>query len=341
MRASYYHGNQTFKTAPATMPTAQAGEALLRVRRVGICGTDLHIYQGHLDHRVPKGGIIGHETFAEVAEAPAGSGFAPGDRVVVEPLRVCGQCRACRMGADYICYQLKVLGVDVPGGMQEYWAVPTARLIKVPDTLSDDHAALMEPLAIATHDVTRAQVKAGDAVVVFGGGPIGCLIALVARHRGARVLVLEVNPFRIDLLKGFGLEVFRPDPGAAGRDVVRTVEEWTGGDGADVAFEVTGNAAAVRLITEVVRVWGAISVVAIHAEPMLVNLYPMFARELTMHGSRLYARSDWEEAIRLASTGAVPVGPLVSRRIPLEDLQKGMEEALAGGPVMKVLVDLG
>ena len=117
------------------------------------------------------------------------------------------------MGADYICYQLKVLGVDVPGGMQEYWTVPTARLIKVPDTLSDDHAALMEPLAIATHDVTRAQVKAGDAVVVFGGGPIGCLIALVARHRGARVLVLEVNPFRIDLLKGFGLEVFRPDPG--------------------------------------------------------------------------------------------------------------------------------
>jgi 2-desacetyl-2-hydroxyethyl bacteriochlorophyllide A dehydrogenase len=341
MRASYYHGNQTFKTAPATMPTAKAGEALLRVRRVGICGTDLHIYQGHLDHRVPKGGIIGHETFAEVAETPAGSGFAAGDRVVVEPLRVCGQCRACRMGADYICYQLKVLGVDVPGGMQEYWTVPTARLIKVPDTLSDDHAALMEPLAIATHDVTRAQVKAGDAVVVFGGGPIGCLIALVARHRGARVLVLEINPFRIDLLKGFGLEVFRPDPGAAGRDVVRTVEDWTGGDGADVAFEVTGNAAAVRLITEVVRVWGAISVVAIHAEPMLVNLYPMFARELTMHGSRLYARSDWEEAIRLASTGAVPVGPLVSRRIPLEDLQKGMEEALAGGPVMKVLVDLG
>ncbi len=341
MRASFYHGNQTFKAGPAPMPTPQTGEALLRVRRVGICGTDLHIYQGHLDHRVPKGGIIGHETFAEVAEAPAGTGFAAGDRVVVEPVLFCGKCRACKMGAQYICYQLKVLGVDVPGGMQEYWAVPTHRLIKVPDSLSDDHAALMEPLAIATHDVARAQVKAGDAVVVFGGGPIGCLIALVARHRGARVLVLEINPFRIDLLKGFGLEVFRPDPAASGRDVVRAVEDWTGGDGADVAFEVTGNAAAVRLMTDVVRVWGAISVVAIHAEPMLVNLYPMFARELTMHGSRLYTRADWEEAIRLASTGAVRVDPLVSRRIPLEDLQKGMEEALAGGPVMKVLVDLG
>ena len=150
MRASYYHGDRTFRTGPATMPTPAAGDALLRVRRVGICGTDLHIYQGHLDHRVPKGGIIGHETFAEVAEAPAASGFAAGDRVVVEPLWFCGECRACRMGAPYICYRLKVLGVDVAGGMQDYWAVPTSRLIKVPDALNDDHAALMEPLAIAT-----------------------------------------------------------------------------------------------------------------------------------------------------------------------------------------------
>jgi threonine dehydrogenase-like Zn-dependent dehydrogenase len=121
---------------------------------------------------------------------------------------------------------------------------------------------------------------------------------------------------------------------------MKFVPEWTNGEGVDVAFEVTGNPKAVRLMTDVVRVWGAVSVVAIHSEPMLVNLYPMFARELTMHGSRLYAREDWEEAIRLAAAGAVPVGPLVSRRIPLEDLQKGMEEALAGGPVMKVLVDM-
>ncbi len=335
MRASYYHGNRTFRTGPAPMPTSKAGEALLRVRRVGICGTDLHIYQGHLDHRVPRGGIIGHETFAEVVEAPPGSGFTKADRVVVEPVLSCGACRACRMGAGYLCYHLKVLGVDVPGGMQDYWAVPTARLLKVPDSLSDDHAALVEPLAVATHDVSRAQVKAGDAVVVFGGGPIGCLIALVCRHRGARVQVAEINPFRLDMLRGFGLDTIGPD-----QDVVRAVNDWTNGDGADVAFEVTGNSAAVRVMTDVVRVWGTVSVVAIHAEPMPVHLYPMFARELTMHGSRLYTRAAWEEAIRLASTGAVPVGPLVSRRIPLEDLQKGMEEALGGGPVMKVLVDL-
>ena len=335
MRASFYEGAGRFRTGTAAVPAAAAGEALLKVKRVGICGTDLHIFQGHLDHRVPRGGIIGHETFAEVAEAPAGAGFVKGDRVVVEPLRVCHACRACKMGATWLCYKLKVLGVDVSGGMQEYWAVPTERLIKVPASLSDDHAAVMEPLAIATHDVTRANVKEGDAVLVFGGGPIGALIALVARHRGARVIVSEVNPFRVALLKGLGLEVVGP-----GVDVVKFANDWTDGEGVDIAFEVTGNAAAVRLMTDVVRVWGTISVVAIHAEPMVVNLYPMFARELTMHGSRLYARADWEEAIRLAASGAVPVGPLVTHKIPLEGLQEGMEQALRGGPVMKVLVDL-
>src|SRR3989442_1636067 len=221
MRAAFYQGARTFTTGTLATPAPGPGQALLGVKRVGICGTDLHIFQGHLDHRVPKGGIIGHETFGEVAQAPAGSGFKTGDRVVVEPLQFCGQCRACRMGASYLCYGLKVLGVDLPGGMQEYWTVDAARLL--------------------------------------------------------------------------------PD---------------------------------------VVRVWGTVSIVAIHAEPVPVNLYQMFARELHMHGARLYAREDWEEAIHLAAGGAVPVAPLVSRKIPLEALQQGMEQALGGGPVMKVLVDL-
>src|SRR5256714_208779 len=134
MRASFYEGPGRFATGSVPTPAPARGEALLRVRRVGICGTDLHIFQGHLDHRVPQGGIIGHETFAEVVEAPASSGFGTGARVVVEPLRFCGTCRACRMGATYLCYDLKVLGVDVTGGMQEYWTVPVARLLAVPDS---------------------------------------------------------------------------------------------------------------------------------------------------------------------------------------------------------------
>ncbi|HET7341744.1 MAG TPA: zinc-binding dehydrogenase [Methylomirabilota bacterium] len=335
MRASFYEGAGHFRVGTAPTPTPGAGEALLRVRRVGICGTDLHIFQGHLDHRVPRGGVIGHETLADVAEAPAASGFRAGERVVVEPLRTCGRCRACRSGAAYLCYQLKVLGVDEPGGMQEYWPVATARLLRVPATLGDDEAALIEPLAVATHDVRRASVQRDDAVLVFGGGPIGTLIAMLARHRGARVVVSEINPFRVEMLGKLGLDVVAP-----GRDLAAFVDEWTHGDGADVVFEVTGNPAAVKAMAPLVRVQGTISMVAIHGESVPIDLYRFFARELTMHGSRLYAREDWEEAIRLAAAGAVTLAPLVSRRLPLESLQQGMEEALRGGPVMKVLIDL-
>jgi (R,R)-butanediol dehydrogenase / meso-butanediol dehydrogenase / diacetyl reductase len=335
MRAAFYEGARKFATGTLPVPEPRAGEALLRMRRVGICGTDLHIFQGHLDHRVPRGGVTGHETFGQVVHAPRDSGFSAGNRVVVEPLQFCGTCRACRMGASYLCYSLKVLGVDVPGGLQEYWAVPAARLLHVPDALDDDAAAVIEPLAVATHDVRRTGVKAGDTVLVFGGGPIGTLIAMVCRERGARVAVAEVNRFRLEMLQRLGLPTVGPDT-----DVVKFANDWTAGIGVDVAFEVTGHPAAVRAVTDVVRVWGTVSIVAIHAEPMPVNLYQMFARELHMHGSRLYAREDWDEAIRLAGSGAVTLGPLVSRRIPLERINEGMEEALEGGAVMKVLVEL-
>lgn len=336
MKAAQYQGNRTFQTNAVAVPEPGPGEALLRVRRVGICGTDLHIYQGHLDDRVPKGGIIGHEVFAEVATAPAGAGFATGDRVVVEPVLFCGTCSSCLIGATYLCRHLKVLGVDVAGGMQEYWAVPADRLLKVPDSIGDDIAALIEPLSVAVHDVGRGQVTAGDRVAVFGGGPIGSLIALVCRERGAHVKVVEINPHRVRILnERFGLETIGP-----GEDAVRAVNDWTDGSGADVAFEVSGDPAAARIVTDVVRVWGTVSIIAIHAEPVPVNLHAMFARELTMQGSRLYTRSAWTEAIRLVATGAIAPGALVSRTIPLEALQRGMEEALGGGPVMKVLVDV-
>ena len=154
-------------------------------------------------------------------------------------------------------------------------------------------------------------MKTGDAVLVFGGGPIGCLIALVCRHRGARVAVVEINPFRVEMLRRLGLEVVGP-----GVDPVRFATEWTDGDGVDVAFEVTGHPAAVKAITEVVRVWGTISIVAIHSEPMPVNLHKFFARELSLHGSRLYTRAAWEEAIRLGASSAVPLAPPGQPRHP-------------------------
>lgn len=335
MKASVYLRNRQFETETRPVPFPQHGEALLHVHKVGICGSDLHIFQGHLDHRVPIRNTIGHEVLAEIAEVHAGAGLSRGDRVVVNPIVSCGTCRACTTGAYYLCYSVKILGVDAPGGMQQYWAVNVKNLIPVPATVSDDDAAMLEPLAVATHDVARAGVKAGDRVAVFGGGPIGALIALVARAKGADVRVVEINPFRLQLLRSLGFETIAP-----GQDTVAVIREWTDGIGADVAFEVTGDASVVTMITKVVRVWGTVSVIAIHADPVPIDLYPVFARELTIHGSRLYTREAWAEAIRLASARTLPLASLVTGRVKIEGLQAAMEEALGGGSVMKVLVDL-
>src|SRR4030095_7965086 len=173
MRASFYEGSRTFRTGPISRPSRAPEQALLRVRRAGICGTDLHIFQGHLDHRIPKGGIIGHETFAEVVEAPADAGFRPGDRVVVEPIHSCGECRASSIAGDYLCYRLKIYGVELPGGMQDYWTVPASRMLHVPDTLADDQAAMVEPLAVATHAVRPAGARGGAYVRGPGGAGRG------------------------------------------------------------------------------------------------------------------------------------------------------------------------
>jgi 2-desacetyl-2-hydroxyethyl bacteriochlorophyllide A dehydrogenase len=224
--------------------------------------------------------------------------------------------------------------VDAPGGMQELWAVNAANLIPVPSDLADDDAALLEPLAVATHDVARAGVKADDRVLVFGGGPIGTLIALVARAKGADVRVVEINPFRLQLLRRIGLETIAP-----GQDTIGVVRDWTQGIGADVAFEVTGDPSVVTMITKTVRVWGTVSVIAIHADPVPIDLYPVFARELTIHGSRLYTHEAWAEAIRLAAGRTLPLASLITGRIRLDGLQRTMEEALAGGPLMKVIVE--
>ena len=334
MRATFYKRNQTIVTGTAPTPIPAPGEALLRVRRVGICGSDLHIFQGHLDARVPSDNTIGHEVLAEVADSPDPR-FPAGSRVVVNPVIACGECRACRMGAYYLCYSLKVMGVDAPGGLADYWAVPTKHLLAVPTSLRDDDAALIEPLAVAAHDVNRADVKAGDAVAVFGGGPIGSVIALVCRHRGARVRIVEPNPHRRAILESMGFETL-PWSG----DVAAAMVDWTDGAGVDVAFEVSGSPEAAAVITETVRVWGLVSIIAIHSHPVPMNLYPVFAREIRLHGSRLYTNEAWTDAIGMLESGALDVSPLVTKKIPIEAVQQGMEEALGGGPVMKILVDL-
>lgn len=336
MKAAFYEGNEQIRIGECMPVAPGAGEVQIRVSHCGICGTDLHVFHGAMDHRVTKPAVIGHEMSGVIETVGAGvSGWAAGDRVTVRPLDACGACPACEAGNSHICMKLKFIGIDRPGAMQKLWTVPAKTLHRLPDSLSLKAGALIEPIAVACHDVRLGEVAAGEFVVVLGGGPIGALVALVARHKDARVLVSEMNPFRINMLRELGFEVVNP----AETDLVALVEEKTGGAGADVVFEVTSSKAGAEMMTKLPRVRGRIVVVAIFSKPIEVDLFKFFWRELSLRGARVYEAQDFEEAIQLAASGALPLDKIITNVAPLDQLEWGLRQLEKGGEVMKVLIE--
>ncbi|MFN0088397.1 MAG: zinc-binding dehydrogenase [Blastocatellia bacterium] len=336
MKAAFYEGNERIRIGECTPIAPGEGEAQIRVSHCGICGTDLHVFHGEMDHRVPRPAIIGHEMSGVIEAVGAGvRGWVAGDRVAVRPLVSCGACPACRAGHSHICQKLKVIGVDRPGAMQKLLTVPAHTLHRLPESLSLKEGALIEPIAVAAHDVRLGEVREGEYVVVLGGGPIGALVALVARQQGARVLVSELNPFRIDLLRDLGLETVNPSE----TDLVALVEDQTGGAGADVVFEVTGSRAGAEIMTKLPRVRGRIVIVAIFSQPLQVDLFKFFWREIGMRGARVYESQDFEAAIALAASGTLPMDRLITNVCPLDDLEWGLRQLETGGEVMKVLIE--
>lgn len=334
-QAAFYIGEQTIENGDCTPQTPQPHEVQLAVSHVGICGTDLHIFHGVMDKRVTFPQIMGHEMSGTVSALGSGvTEFAVGDRVTVRPLDPCNDCPACDAGHNHICQNLKFLGIDTQGAMQSYWTVPAHTLHKLPDNLSLAHGALIEPLAVACHDVRLGEVSADDYVVVLGGGPIGILIALVAQKTGANVLVSEINPFRIALAQKLGLSAIDPRE----QDLQAYVEAQTGGAGANVVFEVTGSQAGASIMTEIVRTRGRIVMVAIFGQPAPVNLFRFFWRELKLIGARVYEPEDFEKAIALAASGDLPLADIITDVRPLAELQASFQAMESGGDVMKILL---
>ena len=336
MKAAYYEGNEKIRVGPCDPVAPAAGQVRIRVSHCGICGTDLHIFHGRMDRRVKMPAVIGHEMSGVIESVGDGvEGWKAGDRVTVRPIDPCNECPACKAGHSYICQKLKFIGIDTPGAMQGLWTVPAHTLHRLPDSLSMEQGALIEPISVACHDVRLAGVKPGEFVVVQGGGPIGVLVALVARNAGARVLLTELNPFRIALARDLGLKV--ADPTAV--DVPAMVEEQTNTAGADVVFEVSGSPAGAEMMTKLARVRGRIAVVAVFGEKPTVDLHRVFWRELQLFGTRVYEPEDFDEAIELAASGDIPFDKIVTNSCPLEELEWGFRQMESGGDVMKVLVE--
>jgi 2-desacetyl-2-hydroxyethyl bacteriochlorophyllide A dehydrogenase len=335
MKAAFYEGNATIRTGPQAPIEPTFGKVQIKVAYCGICGTDLHIFHGRMDHRVHLPQVMGHEMSGTIsALGPGVEGFRAGGAVTVMPLDPCNDCPACRAGHSHICQNLKFMGIDTQGAMQTYWTVPAHTLHHLPSALPFQIAALVEPVSVACHSVRLGSVAEGEYVVVLGGGPIGTLVALVAKSKGARVLVSEINPFRLQILQELGLETMD----SRQKGFPDYVTDQTKGAGADVVFEVTGSAAGADLMTKLPRTRGRIVVVAIFADPPKVDLFRFFWRELRLYGTRVYEHQDFEAGIRLAASGSLPLDRLISQTYPLEQVQSGLEQMERGGAVMKVLI---
>ena len=337
VQAAFYEGNRKIRMGVGEQVDPGQGEVQLKVSHCGICGTDLHIFHGAMDARVKMPLVMGHEMSATVHKLGAGvEAFDVGDNVVVMPLAPCNACPACDAGHSHICHNLNFLGIDTPGAFQSYWTVPAYTLHRMPENLSLKYGAMIEPLAVACHDVRLANVRPGDQVVVLGGGPIGILVALVAQQAGADVIVSEINPYRVALAGDIGLEAVNPSETDLESLVMRRTKEA----GVDIVFEVSGSQAGAVIMTDLLRTRGLAVIVAIFAQKPEIDLFRFFWRELRLQGVRVYESQDFADAIALAASGALALDELITDVRPLSALRSGFEDMEKGGQVMKILLEI-
>ncbi|HEX2136247.1 MAG TPA: zinc-binding alcohol dehydrogenase family protein [Microvirga sp.] len=321
---------------PREVPTPGPGEALVRIRRVGICGTDYHIFHGnqpYLDY--PR--VIGHELAGELVTAPAGSALQPGETVCIEPYLYCGECRACRQGKTNCCQRLQVLGVHRDGGACEYIAVPERNVVPASD-LSFDEAAMVEFLAIGAHGVERSGAGPTSRVAVVGAGPIGIAAAIFAKARGAEVSVIDMNVRRLAFCRDrIGVDrTFAVSP-----DIDDRLKTATDGDFFDVVLDATGNPAAMAKGFAYVGHGGTYVLLSIVRADITFNDPEFHKRETSLLGSRNATRRDFETVLDAMRAGKVPVEALASHRAGLDEapgLIPSWSRPEAG--VIKALVEL-
>lgn len=334
MAAAVWVGPGKLETRHVPLPELPEGSALVRVEYTGLCGTDFSIVQGtHPRAEAPL--IMGHE-ITGVVEVPGAGGPPAGTRVAVEPLITCGHCRPCRDGYPHVCRNLGLYGIDAPGGLAEFLALPAGALVPVAAHVPAREAALAEPLAVAVHAVNRSGLKGGDKAAVFGAGPVGILTAMVARQAGASVLISEPSAERAAAARMLGFDTV-----PAGADPVQAVGTATGGDGADVVFDTAGHPSVAAVLPAAARVRGTVVLVGVHKKPAEVDLQAITFAELTVVGVRVYTRADVEHAVGLLEADALGLGRLPVQVFDLDRTAEAFELAMSAGPVLKVLVTPG
>ena len=337
---------QQVMTAPGTIefrevPVPEIGEhqVLVKMMRLGICGSDIHVYHGkhpYTSYPVTQG----HEVSGVIEQVGAGvKDLHVGQKVVLEPQVFCGECYPCTHGKYNLCNDLKVMGFQTTGAASEYFAVDAEKVDVIPDSMSFDEGAMIEPLAVTVHAAKRFRELAGARVCILGCGPIGILLMQSCKALGAaEVMVTDVSDYRLSLARELGADYAY---NTREKEFSAAMLEAFGPDKADVIYDCAGNDITMNQAIQTCRKGGTIILVAVFANLAQVDLARLNDSELTLDSSMMYRHEDYVDALRIVAEGKVKLEPLMSKHFAFRDFQKAYEYIDANREsTMKVIVDI-
>jgi 2-desacetyl-2-hydroxyethyl bacteriochlorophyllide A dehydrogenase len=336
---------QAVMTAPGQIeirkvikPVPGPDEVLLRIRRIGVCGSDIHVYHGkhpYTDYPV----IQGHEFSATlVAVGDEVKDLQPRLKVTSLPQIYCGECAPCKRGDYNICNNLKVQGFQTSGCAQEFYVTKAEKIVPLPESFSYEMGALVEPLSVAVHAVHRVGSLQDHHVVVLGAGPIGNMVAQVACSEGAYVLITDISEYRLNIAQKCGLEMIS---NANSENLRDASNRFFKREDFDIAFECVGVEATISEVIPTIQKGGDIIIVGVFSEKPKIDLGLVQDRELNIHGTLMYKKEDYLKAVELIYTGKVLTEPLISKHFSLDNYLKAYQYIDdLGDKSMKVIIDV-
>ena len=320
------------------IPVPDKDEALIKVIRAGVCGSDITVYKGkHMTATVPT--VLSHEILGRIESLPEGydGPFTIGQRVLMNPIISCGKCAACRRGLPHVCENLKLLGIHVDGGFAEYTKVGVDKLVAIDDDFPDEVAILGEPFAVGAHVMVNSDIQPGDKIFISGGATVGLYIAIFAKAAGAeRVIISEINEPRRQFVESMGIETINPE----NTDAMDLMREVTDG-GFDIVYDTSGAPSCILQMPDLCRCGGKLLSLGLSGDAYPFIIGKVSFKEIRLIGNRLYSQQDFEAGVRFLEDNwkALHLDRMVTDRLGLTEINRAIEMMLHGENICKIIID--
>ena len=320
------------------IPVPGKDEALIKVIRAGVCGSDITVYKGkHMTATVPT--VLSHEILGRIESLPEGydGPFTIGQRVLMNPIISCGKCAACRRGLPHVCENLKLLGIHVDGGFAEYTKVGVDKLVAIDDDFPDEVAILGEPFAVGAHVMVNSDIQPGDKIFISGGATVGLYIAIFAKAAGAeRVIISEINEPRRQFVESMGIETINPE----NTDAMDLMREVTDG-GFDIVYDTSGAPSCILQMPDLCRCGGKLLSLGLSGDAYPFIIGKVSFKEIRLIGNRLYSQQDFEAGVRFLEDNGkkLHLDRMVTDRLGLTEINRAIEMMLHGENICKIIID--